>query len=246
MFEARTYREKANKDRFEYVRIVDEESDLWLGINKDDYNKLDLNLIRKELALLRKELKEYIHIKPVFFHSMKPLEVCDDDPAIIKKLKETGTITDTGPMTGIAGLIAEKICVFILNTFKIKEVIVENGGDICMKISSELNLAISAGKNTNFKNLGLKILPSDKLIGICSSSGTFGHSYSFGEADLFTVISTDTTLADAWASSLANRVKTKKDIQILCNDLPENIDALLAIKDDQIAYKGHYELIELN
>ena len=246
MYEARTYREYSNTGRFEFVRIMDEESDLWLGIDIESYNKLDLSLIRAELALLREELKEYIHIKSVFFHSMKPLDVYDDDPAIIKKLKETGTITATGPMTGIAGIIAERICIFILNTFEIMEVIVENGGDICMKISSELNLAISAGENSNFKNLGLKILPSDKVIGICSSSGTFGHSYSFGEADIFTVISTDTTLADAWATSLANRVKTKKDIQTLCNALPENVDALLAIKDDQIAYKGNYELIELN
>ena len=246
MYEVRTYRENLNTDRFEYIRIIDEESDLYLGFEKSGIRKVNESLIREELNKLRSILKIYILKNPNFIKSLKPIDIEEGDPLLIKKLKETGNITDTGPMTGVAGLIAEQICLFALKEFGLKEVIVENGGDVCMKIESELNLAISAGKNLGLNNRGLKILPSDKVIGICSSSGIFGHSFSCGKADLFTVVSHDTTLSDAWATSLANKVKTKNDIQNLCNDLPDNVHGLLAIKDDVIAYKGKYKLVELN
>lgn len=245
MYEPRTYRKNVNTDRFEYVRIIVEESDLWLGIEKSRFEKVDQKLVRYEIVRLREVLKDYIVLNPIFLQSMKPIEIYNTDPPIIIKLKETGIISDTGPMTGVAGLIAEKITNFIVNTFEIKEVIVENGGDICMKINSDLNLSIAAGKNSGFNNLGLKILASEEVIGICSSSGTFGHSFSFGKADLLTVISHDTVLADAWATSLANQIKTQEDIQTLCNILPEEIIGLVAIKDNKIAYKGDYELLKL-
>ncbi len=245
MYEPRTYRKNLNTDRFEYARIIVEESDLWLGIEKSRIKKVDQKLVQNEILRLRTILKDYIGLNPDFLQSMKPIEIYENDPPIIKKLKETGIISHTGPMTGVAGLIAELITNFIQNSFDIQEVIVENGGDICMKINSELNLAVAAGKNSGFNNLGLKILPSEEVIGICSSSGTFGHSISFGKADLLTVISHDTTLADAWATSLANKINKEEDIQTLCNILPENIIGLLAIKDKKIAYKGDYELLKL-
>lgn len=246
MYEPRTYRKNVNKDRFEYARIIVEESDLWLGIEKNRFIRLDQKLVRDEIVRLREVLKNYIDLNPVFLQSMKPIEIYDTDPVIIKKLKETGIISGTGPMTGVAGLIAEKITNFIQNVFDINEVIVENGGDICMKINTDLNLAIAAGENSAFNNIGLKILASEEVVAICSSSGTFGHSVSFGVADLLTVTSHDTTLADAWATSLANQIKTQKDLQTLCSTLPENVIGLLAIKDRKIAYKGDYELLKYN
>ena len=42
--------------------------------------------------------------------------------------------------------------------------------------------------------------------GICTSSGTIGHSLSMGEADSVTVVARSTYLADAVATRLGNEV----------------------------------------
>jgi ApbE superfamily uncharacterized protein (UPF0280 family) len=50
-------------------------------------------------------------------------------------------------------------------------------------------------------------------LGVCTSSGTIGHSLSFGCADSVIIISKNTALADAVATATGNLVKTKKDLQ---------------------------------
>lgn len=50
-------------------------------------------------------------------------------------------------------------------------------------------------------------------MGICTSSGTVGHSLSFGKADAVVTLAKDTPLADAAATAIANLVRTKEDIE---------------------------------
>lgn len=50
-------------------------------------------------------------------------------------------------------------------------------------------------------------------IGICTSSGTVGHSLSFGKADAVCVISKSSTMADAAATAIGNMVCDKHDIK---------------------------------
>ncbi len=50
-------------------------------------------------------------------------------------------------------------------------------------------------------------------MGICASSGTVGHSLSFGKADAVVALSKDALLADAAATAIANRVCSKDDIE---------------------------------
>jgi ApbE superfamily uncharacterized protein (UPF0280 family) len=49
-------------------------------------------------------------------------------------------------------------------------------------------------------------------LGICTSSGTVGHSLSFGKADAALVSSADAALADAVATGLGNRVRQPEDV----------------------------------
>jgi hypothetical protein len=51
-------------------------------------------------------------------------------------------------------------------------------------------------------------------IGICTSSGTVGHSLSFGKADAVCVISKSATMADAAATAIGNMVRDKSEIKI--------------------------------
>ncbi|MEE8324340.1 MAG: hypothetical protein V3R31_01660 [Candidatus Humimicrobiaceae bacterium] len=48
--------------------------------------------------------------------------------------------------------------------------------------------------------------------GICSSSGSFGHSLSLGKSDLVTVMSRTATIADAAATAIANTINCEEDM----------------------------------
>lgn len=115
-------------------------------------------------------------------------------------------------MAAVAGAVAEYVGVRCAD-FTSGEVIVENGGDIFICIERRpLISAIWAGKSPLSGRIGLRITPEATPLGICTSSGTVGHSRSFGTADAVTILSRSTALADAAATAVGNMVKTEMDI----------------------------------
>jgi ApbE superfamily uncharacterized protein (UPF0280 family) len=52
-------------------------------------------------------------------------------------------------------------------------------------------------------------------MGICSSSGAFGHSLSFGKADIVTIISENVITADLFATGVCNKLRKKKILKRL-------------------------------
>ena len=130
------------------------------------------------------------------------------------------------------------------NEFNPEELIIENGGDIFVHISSELSVQLFAGNNEKFKNLLISIPGNTPGIGICTSSGMFGHSFSFGKADAVTVVCDSAAYADAFATSFGNRVLEKKDIEPaikLSEKFPEILN-LIIIKDDELGIRGNFPL----
>jgi ApbE superfamily uncharacterized protein (UPF0280 family) len=89
---------------------------------------------------------------------------------------------------------------------------VENGGDIYLKISKKRLVGVYAGQSALSKRIALEIMPGETPLGICTSSGTVGHSLSLGSADAVVVLSPSTALADAAATALCNMVKSADDI----------------------------------
>lgn len=80
--------------------------------------------------------------------------------------------------------------------------------------------------------------------GICTSSGTVGHSLSFGKADAAVVISKDVVIADAAATATANVVKSKKDMERGLNaamSIP-GVEGVVIIIEDKI---GAYGLVNI-
>ena len=51
-----------------------------------------------------------------------------------------------------------------------------------------------------------------KPFGLATSSGTVGHSLSFGNADAACVLADNAAVADAYATAVGNMVKTKDSI----------------------------------
>jgi ApbE superfamily uncharacterized protein (UPF0280 family) len=123
---------------------------------------------------------------------------------------EAGQNANVGPMAAVAGAIAEYVGRELLEFSP--EIIVENGGDIFLKIIQKRIVGIYAGDSPLTGKLGLEIKPETTPFGVCTSSGTVGHSLSFGKADAVVVTADSATLADAAATAICNQVKKTDDI----------------------------------
>jgi len=107
-------------------------------------------------------------------------------------------------MAAVAGTIAELAVEAALDKGA-KHVIVDNGGDIALFTDRPVLVGIYAGES-GIKNLAFQIEAQESIMGICTSSGSIGHSISFGNTDAATVISRSASLADAAATSLGNAI----------------------------------------
>ena len=164
--------------------------------------------------------------------------------SIIETMTEASSLYNVGPMAAVAGAVAgyvgEKLlqeCIYIM---------IENGGDIFIKSDEPFTLSVWAGENSPFNGkLNLKIDPEGKPLGICTSSGMFGHSLSFGKADAVVAISPNPALADAAATAIANRIQTKEDVRPVADEEQEKgiLQGLIIIKDDRAAMWGDFELV---
>jgi ApbE superfamily uncharacterized protein (UPF0280 family) len=85
-------------------------------------------------------------------------------------------------------------------------------------------------------------------MGICSSSGAFGHSLSFGKADIVTIISENVITADLFATGVCNKIKKKEDIEEIINELKcvKEIEGALIIMEDKIGAFGNFRIAGRN
>jgi len=216
------------------------ESDLFIQSNKD-LRKKALNALKK----YRQKIENYIEENPLFKKALIPVPVPDSAPDIIKKMAQAGEIANVGPMAAVAGAIAE----FVgreLEKFS-REVIVENGGDIYMKVIEDKKVAIYAGDSPFSGKIGVRIDKKMSPCGVCTSSGRVGHSLSFGLADAVTVITASAALSDALATSLANMVRRDEDVNkvIKMVEEREEIKGVVVIFRDKLAVSGNVELVEV-
>jgi ApbE superfamily uncharacterized protein (UPF0280 family) len=127
-------------------------------------------------------------------------------------MSEQAKKANVGPMATVAGAICESLGAD-LSKAGYRDIIIENGGDIFIKSVKSRVVGIYAGRSKLWRGLGLKIKAKDMPVGICTSSGTVGHSLSFGCADSVVILSKSAILADAVATATCNRVKSKSDLQ---------------------------------
>jgi ApbE superfamily uncharacterized protein (UPF0280 family) len=166
-------------------------------------------------------------------------------PQIIHDMIRAGITAGVGPMAAVAGAIAEYVGKDLLAYSN--EVVIENGGDIFMKLNSPVTIGIYAGKSPLSMKLGLRFNPEGDFFAICTSSGTVGHSISYGKSDAVCIVSRSSALADATATAIANFIQSKSDIQKAVTKC-KKIDGILgavAIMDNQIGLWGNIEIVSL-
>ena len=241
MFKDRTYRIKAKKKGLVSFNITVKETNLYI--------QADLDLSKEAVKAVlesRYYIESYIACHPEFLTSMTPLNTNHPAPKIILDMINASKKTNVGPMAAVAGAIAEYTGNSLLK--KSKEVIVENGGDIFMKIHNKTVFSIFAGKSPLNMKIGVCITKKDIPFALCTSSGTIGHSKSFGKADAVTVVSNSCALADSAATFLGNIVKKESDIKNTINvgKKISGIQGIIIIKKEKIGLWGDIELVRLS
>ena len=197
-------------------------------------------VIIDEIKNQRKILEHYIQKHLQFRSSLKPVQLFSSYPPIVKAMHYGSEMTGVGPMAAVAGTIAQFAAEKAISEGA-EEAIVENGGDIFLKASHDITIGVYAGAYPISGNLAFFIKPDNTPLAICSSSSKMGHSLSFGNCDLATVVSKSAPLADAAATLAGNLIKTKSDINSVLNRIHsiEGIDGVLLVKDTHIGLIGN-------
>ena len=199
----------------------------------------------KSVLTCRGYIENHMLTHPDFSTSLVPVAPISHGPEIIRDMIDAGIKAEVGPMAAIAGAVAQYTGKELMQFSD--QVIVENGGDVFLKTSSATTLAIFAGKSALSMKVGVKIAPREHPFALCTSSGTIGHSKSFGKADAVTILSNSCTLADAVATALANEVKKESDIQTAIDfgkKIP-GIEGIIIIKKKKLGAWGEVELVGL-
>lgn len=192
-------------------RIKIDETNILLKTDLQEHN-LHNFILRQRLELIR-----YIRNHNNFLTSFEPLDVVEN-PYIAKIMSKAGQIADVGPMAAVAGTLSELSMYFLVKNGS-KYVILENGGDIALKVNKDVIMGLYAGTSSLSGNIGFKIKHKKTPMGICTSSGTVGHSISLGRADSVTVFADRASIADALATSIANMANGDFDNDAVQNSL---------------------------
>jgi len=240
MYEPRFYRHWIKEDDLVSFELTVKQTDLCIRSRRNLKDKT-LDSVLKH----RGSLEAYIGRHPIFLTTLDPYQAEAGAPAIVKEMARVSQLTGVGPMAAVAGAIAEAVGRDLL-AFS-PEVIVENGGDIFLKISNKRLVGIYAGQSSFTKKIALEIMPRETPLGVCTSSGTVGHSLSLGSADAVVVLSPSTALADAAATALGNMVKAADDIPRAIEKAQsiEGLRGLVIIVGDKMGVWGKVKLVPL-
>jgi ApbE superfamily uncharacterized protein (UPF0280 family) len=240
MYEPRFYRHWIKDDDLVSFEVAVKQTDLYIRSRRNLKDKA-LDSVLKH----RRPLESYVGRHPLFLTTLNPYQAEAEAPAIVKEMARVSQLTGVGPMAAVAGAIAEAVGRDLL-AFS-PEVIVENGGDIFLRISRKRLVGIYAGQSSFTRKIALEIMPRETPLGVCTSSGTVGHSLSLGSADAVVVLSPSTALADAAATALGNIVKAADDIPQAIEKARsiEGLCGLVIIVGDKMGVWGKVRIVSL-
>jgi len=241
MYQPRFYRNWVKNQDLINFNVIVEESDCYFSALSNLQSKA-----RKSIIKYRAILKKYIATHPEFLTTLEPFKYELDAPLIVKAMSDAGGQASVGPMAAVAGAIAHFAGEEL--TRYSAELIIENGGDIYIRSQKARLLGIFAGNSPLSGKIAVEINPLQTPMGISTSSGTVGHSLSFGKADAVVVLADTAILSDAVATCIGNLVQTVEDISA-CLERSQRIKGVrgtLIIKDDKIGLLGDIQIRATN
>jgi hypothetical protein len=236
----RTYRNLVNPGDLVPFQVVVRETDLQIHADRQLADQA-----RDLIIEHRGYIEAYIRNYPEFLTTCKPWPSTGPAPKIVGDMIDAAARAEVGPMAAIAGAIAEHVARGLLKYTG--QVIVENGGDIFMQTQMPVAVGVYAGASPLSMQIGIRLGGDRKPTAVCTSSGTIGHSLSLGNADAVCVAAESGALADAAATSIANRVVAAADIDsaLKFGRQIAGIGGILIVVDDKLGVWGQLEIIPL-
>lgn len=241
MYQPRTYRHWVKNPDLVTFSVIEEETDCSISAVTNLERKA-----RKAVHKYREILKKYIAQNPVFLTTLEPFSVDSSAPQLIQAMCSETAKVGVGPMASVAGAIADFVGRELIEFSS--DVIIENGGDIYIKSDANRLVGIFAGKSPFSGKIGIEIKGHDTPLGISTSSGTVGHSLSFGKADAVTVLADSATLSDSAATAIGNMVIDSRDISkgIDFAKGVAGLNGILIIKDEDMGVWGELEICKID
>jgi len=192
----------------------------------------------RSIELHRKPIEDFIKAHPDFCTTLNPYPASAGMAPIVRDMVEATARVGVGPMAAVAGAIADYVGADLLR--RCEEVIVENGGDIFIRVKRPIRIGIYAADSPFTGKLSLEIRPEETPLGICTSSGTVGPSLSFGTTDATVILAKTATFADACATAIGNMVKAEADIDKAIDRARgiDGLDGVAVIKGKKIGAWG--------
>jgi len=155
----------------------------------------------------RRQIERFVARCPEFRSSLEPLHLDGDShPRVVSLMLRASEIAGTGPFAAVAGSISQ-VAAEAGARSGATNILVDNGGDISIIGNRDFRVGIYAGDSPISGRFVLSVGVNDLPLGICTSSGSVGHSTSFGEADAVVVAADEASVADAVATAVANEVR---------------------------------------
>ncbi len=240
----RFYRNQFSQQRFRSFTVNYKETDLWIGVDPDSFCEEIREVALAKVIALRTEMETYLLIDPVFGLTFEPHDVKPNAPEIVNRMAHAARRAGVGPMAAVAGTFSEMIGQHLMQQFSIQEIVVENGGDIFLKIERNLLMSVYAGNSPLSEKIGIEIPADQSPLGVCTSAGTVGPSVSLGKTDATMIVCRNTALADALATTFGNLVQTPEDVQAVTQQteqFPEILSAVIICRD-KIGIRGQFEM----
>ena len=160
-------------------------------------------------------------------------------------MARAGLAAGVGPMAAVAGAVCEAVAIGVGDS--VRELILENGGDLYVASARERIIGIFAGNDARGRAIGLRLAPERTPIGVCTSSGRIGHSLSLGDSSAATVLARSCALADAAATAVGNRVRGRDGVRegvAAARDIP-GVLGVVVLRDGKLGAWGDVEIVGL-
>lgn len=243
-YQPRLYREAMGNSRWISFRSAYMETDLWVAIDREHYREDAIRFTMDRILCYREILEKHIANHPEFRDSLTPVMAPGGAHPLITAMSEAALKTGTGPMSAVAGAVAEYVCRDLLAEYEADEVIVENGGDIFLNLTAPVSVAVHAGDSPLSEKIALQVKPDETPLSLCCSSGTVGHSLSFGMADACMIGCRSGAEADAFATAFCNKVKNSGMVHEITEKALEHpqILSVVIIAGDKLGLGGRIEV----
>ncbi|HLN54753.1 MAG TPA: UPF0280 family protein [Bacteroidales bacterium] len=242
----RIYRDLMGSDRWKSFRVLHLETDLWIAVSAGKYQSSVEAFALERVIIYRSQLDDHIKRFPLFLTSFVPLSPEGNIPMIVA-MYEASSMAGTGPMSAVAGAVAECVCDDLVAQFGFDECLVENGGDIFLKISEPATISVYAGNSPLSDKIGIIVKPHQTPLSVCCSSATVGHSLSFGTADACAIACKSGALADAYATACCNTVKNSGMVGDVAREFirKQGVLSAVIIQDDKVGIGGEIDVTVL-